>query len=238
MAAAVCCAVLCLWASPNVWAHNNNAAGIRPLFSTQGELVGAATSIGLLRHDDDKLRLFGGYPGDTAWSGVDASGRVLVGGVDGIYTTADWGCTWHRLEGVLGHKATSAAAWHPEQHTLHVIATASPDGDNALYRSDDGGQTWSPLDTTHTTGWFTSVVWVREAARYVAISVGPDGAEPYTLHIGDADALSWSSLPLELPEGVLPRVLTGLEDGRSVLLAALTPSVSLDPATGLLAMLA
>ncbi len=199
--------------------HNGNTAGIRPRWDANGELLGAATAMGLVRQDPDKLRFFGGYPGDVVWAELDGQGRVLVGGQDGVFVTSNWGCTWSALDGPPSAAPVHAMTRSPDSGRPLLLATASVGTQNAIYHSPDGGLSWQALPGTEGASVYTSLVWSRAAQRHVAVSAAVDEGSAPTLHIGDASGQSWTTLPLPWGAEALPRVLTAL--GESQVLVAL-----------------
>lgn len=202
-------------------AHGGAAAGVGPLYDAQGDLVGVASSIGLMRVDADKIRLFQNYPAPIAWASLRADGAVLVGGSQGMASTTDWGCTWGAEGGELAARNTAVFAPDPVSGAPLLIGTADEDGDDAIWRTDDGGLNWSRVDGTDSAAPYRAIAWLPGADQFVAVAAHGD-ATPATLRLAEASGLEWETLADALPAGANPRLLGGLEEGLEVLVAVET----------------
>jgi photosystem II stability/assembly factor-like uncharacterized protein len=101
----------------------------------------------------------------------------------GLYRSADRGRTWHRCAGGLPLSDITGLALHPDGRT----AFASDFGRGGVFRSLDGGDTWTPLPTQGlASDRVYSLVLDPSSERLVAAS--PTGG----LHL----------LPLDRPPGV------------------------------------
>lgn len=120
--------------------------GMQP-FLEDGEIVGAGTSYGLLTRDGDRwlwAPTAGVEPRTIrAWERAPGSDRVLLGSNDGTYVSRDDGCSWSRVDGELGASPTVDFALGEGRSATLFAATERADGDNDVWRSDDGGATWS-----------------------------------------------------------------------------------------------
>jgi hypothetical protein len=116
-------------------------------FLEDGELVGAGTSYGLLTRVDGRwvwAPTAGIEPrAIRAWERAPGSDRVLLGSNDGTYFSHDDGCSWSRVDGELGASPTVDFALGEGRSATLFAATERADGDNDVWRSDDGGATWS-----------------------------------------------------------------------------------------------
>ncbi len=89
------------------------------------------------------------------WSGLAASadGQRLYGAVhnDYIYTSADGGATWSKLEasGLRGWRSVACSS-----DGVRVIAGVAKSGFGKLYRSDDSGASWTELTNAGDSGWW------------------------------------------------------------------------------------
>lgn len=93
-------------------------------------------------------------PGAPGWGRVYAvaessvpRGRLFVGGVNGLYRSDDCSATWHKYQSESKPTDTYRSFFAITINLNgRVIAAGSPTLFGPLYRSDDGGETWSPMD--------------------------------------------------------------------------------------------
>ena len=69
---------------------------------------------------------------------------VFAAGSAGVFHSNDSGLTWQPSSEGLGTAAIVALAINPGQPDTLFASTA----EGALFRSDDGGQTWQQINTT------------------------------------------------------------------------------------------
>jgi hypothetical protein len=117
-------------------------------FVDGGELVGGGTSWGVVLPDD----VFGGYarvceesfgPNVSFALSQPARGRVLLGGVRGVEQTSDGGCDYAVVPNALEGLAPSSLWQDPVDPDHLIVTTATVSADNGVWRSRDGGDTWS-----------------------------------------------------------------------------------------------
>jgi photosystem II stability/assembly factor-like uncharacterized protein len=139
-------------------------------------------------------RLTGGLPDqaatDLAMSPTDpqtlyaAIGRIFGAPENGIYKSVNGGATWSKLAGGfpqsnVGRIALAVAPSNAQR--LYAIAVNPSDAfgggasTKGTYRSDDGGQTWSPLSLNNfqsSYGWYLCVVRVHPTNPDLAVFGG------------------------------------------------------------------
>jgi photosystem II stability/assembly factor-like uncharacterized protein len=123
-------------ASGGVWKSTNAGTSFTPIFDEYG-----SQSIG-------DVAFFQGDP-DIIWVGTgEASNRNSVGWGDGIYTSTDGGETFTNM-GLEDTYQIAAIAPHPtDSNTVYVAAIGdlwSYQGRRGLFKTTDGGQTWTKL---------------------------------------------------------------------------------------------
>ena len=69
---------------------------------------------------------------------------VFAAGLAGVFHSNDSGLTWQPSNEGLGTAAITALAINPDQPDTLFASTA----EGALFRSDDGAQTWQSINTT------------------------------------------------------------------------------------------
>ncbi len=76
--------------------------------------------------------------------------RVYANTAKGVYISFDRGLSWHGRADDLGHRYGRAVAVHPlDGDCLLASVSDGPHGENVhgqLFRSDDAGQTWQPVE--------------------------------------------------------------------------------------------
>ena len=103
-----------------------------------------------------------------------AHGNDGVGTQGGIYKSTDYGVTWERA--LEGHDPQTLVI-DPLNHEVLIAASWN----DYLYRSEDGGDTWSAYDADAFTGY-----------RYVqALAVGPTGSGGWRLYAGTGTNSIW-----------------------------------------------
>lgn len=125
-------------ASGGVWKSVNRGLDWTPVFDEQG-----AYSIGVVEVDPRAP--------DTVWvgTGENASQRSAGYG-DGVYKSTDGGRTWRRM-GLERSEKIGRILIHPrDSNTVYVAAQGplwAPGGDRGLFKTTDGGETWTAVLT-------------------------------------------------------------------------------------------
>ena len=120
--------------SGGVWKTTNGGTTFEPIFDDQ-----SSYSIGSVTIDPS-------HP-NTIWvgTGEDVGGRH-VGYGDGVYKSTDGGMTWENM-GLETSEHISTMIVHPENSDVVWVAAQgplwNPGGDRGLYKTTDGGETWT-----------------------------------------------------------------------------------------------
>jgi photosystem II stability/assembly factor-like uncharacterized protein len=125
-----------------------------------------------------------------------ANGNVLAGTNDGVYRSADSGRGWQRV-GLEGREVLEVMPAPGDPHTVYAGTVPA-----ALFRSRDGGATWSEVDSF--TQAFDSDTW-----GLPAIAGWPVGARAHSIVVDAHD-------PVRCLVGIeVGGVVSNTDDGRS-----------------------
>lgn len=140
-------AVLLSLAGPAV-AHLDPLAGRDP-FVVDGALVGGATSWGLVLQDPASASsadpaIFRRVCEEAVGAAMllahrTPDGRVLVATLDGLIESADGGCSWDPVEGLLANLEVSAIRSAPAAPEVVYASTSRAGAPNGVWKSVDGG---------------------------------------------------------------------------------------------------
>jgi len=138
-----------------------------------------------LKVSRDRGRTWKPLAGDPPWKGSKAKLRelavdgsngdfLLVGSTDGAWGTSDGGKTWWRCEGLSGE----ITGLHVDQTSPRGKRRCFAGGSRGVFRSDDGGRTWSAknsgLDTRvlQRRGGVPALGTSRAAFKYMSFAGG------------------------------------------------------------------
>lgn len=127
-----------------------------------------------------------------------ANGDLLAATGDTLVRSRDGGCTWSKSTAFSDLWVLSLAE-HPTLDTVLYATTGRPSVSNALYRSEDSGETWTPT-TLQREAVFTSVLLAPSRPERLYVS-GSEGYGLYLFRSDDAGA-TWTELALSLPAGL------------------------------------
>jgi photosystem II stability/assembly factor-like uncharacterized protein len=193
-------------ASGGVWKTNNRGTTWRPIFDQQGSY-----SIGCITVDPRNT--------DVVWVGNgENESQRSVGYGDGIYKSTDGGSTWTNV-GLKKSEHIAKILIDPRDSAVVYVASQgplwAPGGDRGLYKTTDGGKTWSPvLQVSENTG--ITDVWMDprnadvlyaasyQRRRHVGVLVG-GGPESKVYKSTDAGK-TWKKLEKGLPEKNMGRI--------------------------------
>ena len=122
--------------SGGVWMTDNAGNTWNPIFDTQ-----PTYSIGSVDIDPSNPSII------WVGSGENVGGRH-VGYGDGVYKSSDGGKTWKNM-GLKNSEHISEIIIHPDNSNVVYVASQGPlwssGGDRGLYKTSDGGETWSKI---------------------------------------------------------------------------------------------
>ncbi len=132
-------------ASGGVWKTQNNGTTYQPVFDSQGSY-----SIGCVSIAPSNPH--------TVWVGSgENNGQRSVAYGDGIYKSLDGGKSWKNM-GLKKSEHIGMIAIHPTNENIVYVAAVGPvwssGGDRGIYKTEDGGASWSKvLEVSENTGF-------------------------------------------------------------------------------------
>lgn len=193
-------------ASGGVWKTTNRGTTWIPIFDNQG-----AYSIGCVAVDPNNPLV--------VWVGTgENNSQRSVGYGDGVYKSLDGGKTWKNM-GLKNSEHIGKILIDPRDSQVVFVAVQgplwAPGGDRGLYKSTDGGKSWSAVLTISENTGVTDVLFdprnpdLLYAAAYqrrrhvwTLINGGPEAAIYKSLDGG----ATWTKLAGGLPAGDLGRI--------------------------------
>jgi photosystem II stability/assembly factor-like uncharacterized protein len=193
-------------ASGGVWKTRNAGTSWTSVFDDQGSY-----SIGVVVLDPKNP--------DTVWVGTgENNSQRSVGYGDGVYRSDDGGRTWKNL-GLKTSEHIGKILLDPrDSNTVYVAAQGplwGPGGDRGLYKTTDGGQTWTKvLSISENTGVTDVVLNARHPDTLIAAAYQRrrhvwtliDGGPESALYKSTDGGKSWRKLTHGLPTGDLGRI--------------------------------
>ncbi len=184
----------------------NDGTTFEPVFGGEGSY-----SIGVVTLDPSNPHV--------VWVGTgenNAQRSVAYG--DGVYKSVDGGRTWKRM-GLERSEHIGRILVHPEDGNVVLVAAQGPlwsaGGDRGLYKTTDGGATWTRiLDVDENTGVnevlmdprdpdvLYATTWQRRRHVWTYIGGGPGSAMYKSTDGGD----SWTKVTTGLPSGDVGRI--------------------------------
>ncbi|MBI5838432.1 MAG: glycosyl hydrolase [Candidatus Eisenbacteria bacterium] len=193
-------------ASGNVWKTSNAGTTWEPIFDDQGSY-----SIGCLAVDP-KHPL-------TVWVGTgENNSQRSVGYGDGVYKSVDGGRNWAHM-GLKESEHVGMIAIDPRDPNVVYVAAQGPlwreGGDRGLYRTGDGGKTWTRvLHVDDRTGVSEvrfdprdpDVMYATAYERHRRVWTLIDGGPGSGLYKSTDAGRTWSKLTNGLPRGDIGRI--------------------------------
>src|SRR5713226_819871 len=193
-------------ASGGVWKTTNNGTSWTPVFDTQGSY-----SIGTVVLDPKNPNL--------VWVGAgENNNQRSVSYGDGVYKSEDGGRTWKNM-GLRKSEHIARILIDPRDSNVIYVAAPGPlwkgGGDRGLYKSTDGGKTWTCLIKTGESTGEADVVMdprnpdillaathQRQRRFYTLIHGGPESALWRSTDAGK----TWNKVAGGIPAGELGRI--------------------------------
>ena len=193
-------------ASGGLWRTYNDGISWTPVFDAQGSY-----SIGTVVLDPKNP--------NVVWVGTgENNNQRSVSYGDGVYKSEDGGRTWHNM-GLKQSEHIARILIDPRDSNVIYVAAPGPlwkgGGDRGLYKSTDGGKTWTSLIKV---GEYTGVADVildprnpdillaathqRERKYYTLIHGGPESALWRSTDAGQ----TWTKIAAGMPAGELGRI--------------------------------
>ncbi len=192
--------------SGNVWKTTNAGTTFEPIFDDQ-----SSYSIGAVEVDPSNP--------NTIWVGTGENvGGRHVGYGDGVYKSTDGGKTWKNM-GLEDSEHISTMIVHPENSDVIWVSAQGPlwdrGGQRGLYKSSDGGETWT--QTLGNAEWVgaTDVVidprdpdvlyaatWQRHRTKAAYMGGGPGSG----LHKSTDGGETWTELEQGIPDSNLGKI--------------------------------
>jgi photosystem II stability/assembly factor-like uncharacterized protein len=193
-------------ASGGVWKTMNGGASFQPVFDTQGSF-----SIGWVAVDPR-------HP-NVVWVGTgERNSQRSVAYGDGVYKSEDGGRSWTNV-GLKNSEHIGRIVIDPkDSDTVWVAAQGplwAPGGDRGLFKTTDGGRTWTqPLKISENTGVTDVVVDPRNPDVVVAAAYQRrrsfftliDGGPECAIHRSTDGGKTWKKVNSGLPDEELGRI--------------------------------
>ena len=193
-------------ASGGLWKTANGGTTWQPVFDGEG-----AYSIGCVALDPRNPYV--------VWVGTgEANSQRSVSYGDGIYRSEDGGATWKNM-GLRKSEHIAKIIFDPRESRVMFVASQgplwAPGGERGLYKTTDGGATWTAALTISENTGVTDVVmdprdpdvlvaasYQRRRHRWTMINGGPESA----IHKSTDGGKSWTKLSRGLPSVDLGRI--------------------------------
>ncbi|HSW29636.1 MAG TPA: hypothetical protein VLH75_09170 [Longimicrobiales bacterium] len=193
-------------AGGGVWKTVNAGTTFEPVFDNEG-----AASIGVVVLDPNNPHV--------VWVGTgENNAQRAVSYGDGVYKSVDGGSSWKNV-GLERSEHIGAIVVDPRDSDVVYVAAQgpvwAPGGDRGLYKTTDGGKTWSKiLDVSENTGVsevhmdprdpdvLYASAWQRRRHVWTYIGGGPESALYKSMDAG----ASWEKITSGLPSGDVGRI--------------------------------
>ncbi|MFO0939019.1 MAG: hypothetical protein U0798_21160 [Gemmataceae bacterium] len=193
-------------ASGGVWKTTNYGTTWTPIFDSEGSY-----SIGVVAVDENNP--------STIWVGTgENNSQRSVGYGDGVYKSVDGGRTWANV-GLKQSEHIGKILIDPrDSQTVYVAAQGplwGPGGDRGLYKTTDGGKTWTRiLAVDENTGVTDIICDPRNPDRLVAATYQRrrhvwtliDGGPGSAIHRSTDGGKTWKKVTSGIPGGDLGRI--------------------------------
>ena len=193
-------------ATGGLWKTSDNGVTFRPVFENQ-----SVSSIGTVTVDQRAPR--------TIWIGTgEATNRQSSGWGDGVYKSTDGGLTWKNV-GLRNTQRIARIVVDPTNSDVVYVASPGhlwgPNAERGLFKTIDGGRTWSPILTRDENTGVVDVAVDPSDSRIVYAALYQHRRTPFGFVGGgpgsglykstDAGA-TWTQLTSGLPKGTVGRI--------------------------------
>ncbi|MBT8232398.1 MAG: glycosyl hydrolase [Saprospiraceae bacterium] len=192
--------------SGGVWKTKNAGTTYKPIFDNEGSYSIGCVSLDPSNHN-------------TVWVGTgENNNQRSVAYGDGVYKSVDGGASWKHM-GLKNSEHIAKIIVHPENSDIIWVAAIGPlwssGGDRGVYRSDDGGETWTAtLEIDKHTGATDLIIDPRnpdvlyaatlQRARHVFTYLG--GGPGSGIYKSTDGGLTWNKSQKGLPSVDLGRI--------------------------------
>jgi photosystem II stability/assembly factor-like uncharacterized protein len=215
--------------SGGVWKTTNDGTTFEPIFDDQ-----TSYSIGSVEVDPNNP--------NTVWVGTGENiGGRHVGYGDGVYKSTDGGETWENM-GLEDSEHISTMIVHPEDSDVIWVSAQgplwNPGGDRGLYKSTDGGESWTKVLGDDEWVGATDLVmdprdpdvlyaatWQRHRTKAAYMGGGPGSG----LHKSTDGGETWTELTRGIPDSDLGKIGLAISPQRPDTVYA---AITLDRRTG------
>ena len=199
--------------SGNLWKTTNRGTTWEPIFDEQ-----SSYSIGCVTIDPSNP--------STVWLGTGENvGGRHVGYGDGVYRSLDGGTTWEK-RGLEESQHVGKILVHPDNSNVVFVASQGPlwsgGGERGLYKTTDGGESWTKLPVGRTEGGdvgeFTGVndvvmdprdpdvLYASTHQRLRTVAALMNGGPESGIHKSTDGGETWRELTTGLPSGDKGRI--------------------------------
>ena len=193
-------------ASGGVWKTINSGTTFTPIFDHQGSY-----SIGCITMDPNNTHVI--------WVGTgENNNQRSVAYGDGIYKSTDGGASWKHM-GLKNSEHIGMIAVDPRNSDVVYAAACGPlwsaGGDRGLYKTTDGGETWTPILTisehtgvneVHLDPRYPDIIYAAAHQRRRHVFTLIDGGPESGLYKSTDAGQTWKKINKGLPAGDKGRI--------------------------------
>ncbi len=176
------------------------------VFLRDGDLLGGGTTWGIVLKDGTQwLRVceeaFGEAP---TFHARLADGRILLGGIGGLFETKDKGCSYALVEPALDGQHVSSFSLASAVPDVAALTTSNAVGDSGVWLSGDGGQSFAPSSVSYNNIVFDAVRLDASGSFFFATGYNASAAASV---VAFSDDRGETHTTVEMPEYARVRLL-------------------------------